>query len=124
MKKEITCIACPRGCRLVLEAENRDEPVRGFLCPKGKEYGEQELKEPLRMLTTTVRTVSVEQPRLPVKLSCPVPLHRIRDFINAVNRLTLERSCRPGDVLAVDLLGSGADLLATGELILEGEDQP
>jgi CxxC motif-containing protein len=83
--KRIVCVLCPKGCVLeVREAEpggadNRPE-VTGNGCKKGIEYGIQELVEPLRTLTTTVRTVVPGFPRLPVRTTADVPLRRMRNI--------------------------------------------
>jgi len=115
----MTCIACPRGCRLTVEGEGAELSVSGNRCRKGIEYGRQEALEPRRMLTTTVRTTHPEYPRLPVRLSEEVPLERLGDFMKAVCRICVETDCVPGDILSRNLLDSTVNLVATGGLSYE-----
>ncbi len=111
------CLACPRGCRLhIRTVVGRETEVRGHLCMKGLSWGRQEAVEPRRLLTTTVATTSKHAPRLPVRTSGEVPLSQIFAYREAISRLRISGPCRPGDVLARNLLGSDVDLLATWEL--------
>ena len=119
MHKNITCIACPRGCLLTVSGEAEDLIISGNECMKGTEYGRQEILEPLRMLTTTVRTTHPVYTRLPVRLSREVPLEQIPEFMKVINQVCVSRTCIPGDVMAVNLLESEVDLIATGELYYE-----
>ena len=55
MKKELTCIACPLGCNLVVTMEEKNVlNVTGNTCPRGKEYAITECTSPKRTVTTTV----------------------------------------------------------------------
>ena len=51
---ELTCIVCPKGCRLNVDEEN-GFLVTGYGCSRGKEYGHKELTAPTRTLTSIVR---------------------------------------------------------------------
>ena len=50
----IICITCPKGCHLSVD-ENNDYAVTGNACPRGEIYGKNELKNPVRVVTSTVR---------------------------------------------------------------------
>ena len=50
--KELTCIVCPRGCRLKVDD---DLNVTGNFCPRGAQYAKDELTDPKRMITSFVR---------------------------------------------------------------------
>jgi CxxC motif-containing protein len=120
MNRSMTCIACPRGCLLDINQEDGEITISGNQCKRGVDYALQELKESLRMLTTTVRTAFPESSRLPVKLSREVPIKFFPEYMKAVNSFVLDHSCIPGDILMQNILesslGSGVDLLATGAL--------
>ena len=51
---EMICITCPKGCHLQVD-ENDGFRVTGNGCPRGAEYGKNELLHPVRVLTSTVR---------------------------------------------------------------------
>ncbi len=58
---EIICITCPKGCHLQVD-ENNDYAVTGHSCPRGEAYGKNELKNPVRTLTSTVRLSGARTP--------------------------------------------------------------
>lgn len=61
MKGEMTCIVCPIGCSLVVEAEEKEEPrVTGNRCPRGAAYAVEELRAPKRMVTATCRLLPAD----------------------------------------------------------------
>ena len=43
--RELTCIVCPKGCRLKVDEEN-NWAVTGNSCPRGAEYGKAECTAP------------------------------------------------------------------------------
>ncbi len=114
MSKTITCIVCPRGCRLVLSDDSGELRVTGQQCPRGEGYGRQEALNPLRVLTTTVKTDLTDIPRVPVRLAPEVPLNAMDEFMRLAAGILLTSSCLPGDVIAADLGGTGIDVIATG----------
>ena len=49
------CINCPLGCHLTIEKHEDIIEVSGNTCPRGKQYAINELTNPTRTLTTTIR---------------------------------------------------------------------
>ena len=62
--KTLICIECPRGCHLTID---ENQKVTGNGCPRGIQYALNEVTSPTRMVTTTVKVLSEEWSRLPVK---------------------------------------------------------
>ena len=48
--KDLICIMCPKGCHLKVDEEH-GYTVTGNRCPRGAEYGHNELKNPTRVIT-------------------------------------------------------------------------
>lgn len=112
--KEMICIVCPNGCRMTVSSEGQDEiAVAGNRCVRGKSFAIKEMTNPVRSLSTTVRTDSEKFPVLPVRLSAEIPKDRIFDMMEEINKIRVTGPVRPGAVLAKNLLGLGADLIAT-----------
>lgn len=108
---ELICIVCPKGCHL-----NIDEAagtVRGNSCKRGAAYGRDELINPTRTLTTTVKLLGGVLPRCPVRTSAPIPKKQMFDAMAVIDRLTVNAPVERGQVLIADLLGTGADVIAT-----------
>jgi CxxC motif-containing protein len=117
MKRTMTCIECPQGCRLEVEADGaRLISVTGNKCKRGPAYARQETEAPLRTLTTSVLTRGLELRMLPVRTSKPIPREKLFDAMEAVKRIVVTTPVKAGAVIATDLLGLGADLVACRRL--------
>lgn len=109
------CIGCPLGCRLEVDESPSGDivEIRGFSCKRGKEYAQQEHSDPRRMVTTTVAIANAPWPRLPVKSSAPVPKARVIEICRLLRSLQVNAPVQAGDVLVANVLGLGADIVAT-----------
>ncbi len=107
--QQFTCIVCPKGCMIVAD----DDGITGAGCERGNRYVQEEMKNPTRMLTSTVRLENSDLPRLPVKTSKPIPKSMIRRAAALLNDVTAVAPVATGDVLLKDVLGTEADLVAT-----------
>lgn len=112
-KKELICIVCPRGCHLTVD-ENMN--VTGNFCKRGEVYGKNEVTNPTRTITSTVKISGAAIPRLPVKTSQPIPKERIFDVMAEINKLSVQAPVEMNAVLLPNVLGTGADVLATREV--------
>ena len=110
--KELICIVCPRGCHLQVD-EARDYAVTGNACPRGAEYGVQELQHPVRTLTSTVVLRGGAHRRLPVRTSAPIPKNQMDAVMERINQIQAEAPIQTGQILCRDICGTGADLIAS-----------
>ena len=62
--KELICICCPQGCRLRVD-EEADYAVSGHRCQRGEDYGREEMQNPTRVLTSSVRVEGSHIARCP-----------------------------------------------------------
>ncbi len=120
-KKDLTCLACPKGCRVEVsfDEDGNAVSVAGSRCRHGREWVEQELSCPLRTLTTTVRTSFADFPRLPVRSERDVPLSGFPAMMKKIDRLIVNERLLPGMVVEEELYrdGEGAvALIATGDM--------
>ena len=84
---ELICITCPKGCHLRVD-EEKGFAVTGNSCPRGAEYGRNELQHPVRTVTSTVRIQGADLPRLPVKTDRPLAKEKIFDCMALLNTIT------------------------------------
>lgn len=114
MDKVITCINCPVGCRMTvtLSGEGNFLSVTGNTCPRGASYAEQECTQPMRVITAVVPADGSSVP-LSVKTSMPVPKSRIMEIMQALGNTSVCAPVHAGDVIVPDVLGTGADIVAT-----------
>lgn len=113
-KEEMVCIMCPLGCRLVVTLEDNGELlVSGNKCPRGIEYGRQEMTEPLRVLTSSVLVKNGDVPLVSVKTNKPVPRRLLNDIMDILRKTVVEAPVKSGDILIQNILDTGADIIAT-----------
>ena len=112
---ELICIVCPKGCRLKVDEEN-GYVVSGNSCPRGAEYGINELLNPVRTVTSTVAIEGGIHRRLPVKTSRPVPTAKMSDVVRTLDGLTVKSPVKTGDVIVANAAGTGTDVIATRDM--------
>lgn len=115
-KRSLTCIVCPLGCALTAETEDgKAVRVTGNTCKRGEEYAREEIADPRRTLTTTMRTQ--DDGRVPVKSSAPLPKGLLMDCMKMINTSEATLPVNAGDVLIRDILSTGIDIVATDDYI-------
>ncbi|GAB4305777.1 MAG: hypothetical protein Kow0097_04610 [Candidatus Bipolaricaulota bacterium] len=110
----VVCVACPVGCTVEVEiAEGSPTRVRGHGCPRGEAYAREEALHPRRVLTTSVRVVGGDLPLASVRTSTPIPRPLIPAAMALARALVVRAPVEVGQVVAPNILGTGADLVAT-----------
>lgn len=117
MEQTVTCINCPMGCRMTVSlSENREIiSICGNTCPRGAAYARQECTQPERMITAVISVQGSRTP-LSLKTSHPVPKEMIKDVMRELSRLSVSLPVKAGQVILTDVLGTGADIVATRSL--------
>jgi len=122
MNNETTylCIGCPLGCRLEVEEDAAGDivEVRGFSCKRGKEYAIQEHTAPQRTVATTVAIRNSSWARLPVRSSAPVPKDAVVEICRRLHAVETTAPVQMGQVIVANVLGTGADMIATRDMPL------
>jgi len=114
MRKNVTCIVCPLGCRIrIVHSKDAIQRIEDYQCEKGKDYAVQEIFNPVRTLTTTMMVRNGQLPLVSVKTSKPVPKDRIFDIMDTIAGLELEAPLAIGEILVEDILGLNANIVAT-----------
>lgn len=108
--KELTCIVCPRGCRLTID-DNLN--VTGNTCPRGKEYAINELTNPKRMITSFMRVKNREDCVVSVKTSTAIPKGMIFQVMEEINKVGVNAPTHIGDIAIKNVLDTGADIVIT-----------
>jgi CxxC motif-containing protein len=112
--KEMICISCPIGCHLKVSVEKDGEvSVEGNRCPRGIEYGREEMLAPKRVVTATVALKGGRSGRVPVKTDAPLLKEHIPGLLDEIYRLELEAPVKLGTPLMENLYGTGVNLYLT-----------
>jgi len=114
MKITILCTICPFGCQMEVEHDSKTIfSVIGNRCKKGLEYVEQEIFNPRRIITTTVRIFGSLLTLVPVKTHHSVPKQLSFEIIQAASRMQLQAPVKRGDIVIKNIFGTGANLVVT-----------
>ncbi len=109
---ELICISCPKGCHLKVDEQN-NYTVTGASCEKGIEYGKTELKNPRRIVTSTVIIKNANLPRCSVKTDAPIPKEKIMDIMEVLKNTSITSPVKVGDVIIEDVCATGANIVST-----------
>lgn len=109
----MTCINCPLGCSLEVFVNGEDIEVRGNKCKRGMEYGINEIKDPRRILTSTMRLAGGDKPLVCVKTDREIPKKLIFEAMEVINQMTITAPVKAGDILIKNILGTGSNIVAS-----------
>lgn len=111
MKRNLTCIICPRGCSLIAESDESGFKVTGNHCSRGKQYAISECTHPTRTVTSVVTVANRIDTMVSVKTSQPIPKEHISDVMAIIRRQKVNAPIEIGSVILSDIFG--ADIIAT-----------
>lgn len=117
-ERNLTCISCPMGCPLTVVMEaGKVTSVTGNTCKRGDIYARKEVTNPTRIVTSTVRVKGGCADMVSVKTKEDVPKEKIFDCVKALKGVTVKAPVHIGDVIVSDVAGTGADIVATKEVL-------
>ncbi len=112
--KELICITCPRGCHLKVDEERKI--VTGNFCKRGEVYGLNEVINPQRVVTSTVRVEGSTINLLPVRTNKPISKSLMLEVLKELKGISVKAPIHVGDVIIKNIFGSDVDIIATREL--------
>lgn len=106
MKREMTCIICPKGCTLDIEISNDGivKQVTGNQCKRGAKYAVDECINPQRTITTTLRCE--DGSLVAVKTDTTIPKDKMFEAMQMINATIVKLPVTVGDILIKDIFGS------------------
>ncbi len=110
---EIICIVCPKGCHLSVDAQDN---VTGNGCPRGIDYGRKELRNPTRVITSTVRVRGGRYARLPVKTDKDIAKPLIFDVMRALEDVEVVAPVHRGQIILQGVCGTDVNIVATRDI--------
>lgn len=120
MQKEIICTVCPRGCHIMVTGNEKEvQSLEGYGCKRGIEYATAEFISPVRILTTTVKIDGNDSDLLPVRSNKPISKSKILDCMEFIKKTSVKLPIKQSDIIISDICGSGADIIATKEILAE-----
>lgn len=112
MTRELTCIICPKGCSIKVEIGNDEiKSIEGNTCKRGYDYAYSEVTNPVRTITSTVKMENGKM--LSVKTDKPIPKGLMFKCMEEINKVKAKAPVKIGDVLIVNILETGSNIIAT-----------
>ncbi len=115
MKKQITCIVCPRGCTMTAEINGEQITVTGNSCPRGEKHAIAECTHPVRTLTSSVHVSNRQGIMVSVKSAEPVPKEKMSQIMGMIRSARAQAPVAVGDVIIPNVYGT--DIVATKEIM-------
>lgn len=115
MEKNLICIRCPRGCELkVIFDENKNiKEITGNSCKLGISYAEDEIKNPVRIVTTTVKVEGGNYPLCPVWTEKPVPKDKIFELLSELKKIKVKAPVSINQIILENFLNLSINIVAT-----------
>jgi len=113
-KKEITCIICPIGCKIIVNMNGtKIDVIDGYKCKRGIEYANSEALDPKRVLTSTILVKNGNWPLVSVKTKKPVPKEKIPSVLKEIKKMKLTAPIKSGQTLIKNVANTNIDVIAT-----------
>jgi CxxC motif-containing protein len=112
---DAVCTLCPTSCRLVARGSVEAPVVTGASCERGQAFAREELLDPRRIVSTTVRIEGWSRPLMPVRTRDAVPRSAIAEVMRATRRVRLRAPVTIGSVVIADVAGTGVALIASDD---------
>ena len=120
--RHFTCVICPIGCEIDVQLEDGNVvSMEGNKCAKSEEFVLQELREPMRILTTTIRIKGAKWAMLPVRTDIAIPKRLLFRVIEELANMELQAPVKVADVIIRDVAGTGANIVAARNMKRENK---
>jgi CxxC motif-containing protein len=119
VEENIVCVGCPLGCKTTLRIDPRGEIVKiiGYKCKEGRQCVMEEHCNPVRILTTTVRTEKSSRSLLPVRTNRPILKAKMKEAARTLAEMRAKPPVKIGQIIFSNLLNTGADVIAADDLL-------
>jgi CxxC motif-containing protein len=115
IRKKFICIRCPRGCEISTTIDGYTiDIIEGNVCKMGVEYVESEIKDPRRIITTTVKVKNGKFPLVPVWTVQPVPKDKIFPLMKELRKIELKAPINIDKIILKNVLNTGIDIITSG----------
>lgn len=112
--KNITCVVCPNGC--LLQIDETSHQILGNKCPRGINFAIDELTNPHRSFTSSVRTILPEYPVISVRTDGDIPKGKIMDLVALLKKLIIKEYLPIGTIIVHNVFGSTINVITTNNM--------
>ncbi len=116
---DLVCIVCPNSCDLKIDEKTLE--VTGHKCNRGIDFAINEIKNPMRTFSSTVKTTFVDCTVRPVRVDKDIPKGKIFDVMKEINKVTINKRVKRGDVIIENVLGLNVNVIACSSALTDKE---
>lgn len=109
--KELICINCPIGCNLKATIDGDKITVVGNNCINGEKYAVSELTNPMRIVTSIVKTDKNNY--VSCKSDKPVPKDKVFDVVKEIKKVIVKEPVKIKDILIKNVCGLDVNIVST-----------
>ncbi len=115
---EMICIQCPKGCKIKvsLDDDNKVTDISGYTCKSGKEYALQEIIDPHRVITTSVKVIGGKSELVSVKTSKPVPKKLIQPIMDIIKNSSIHAPVEINQIIISNVANTDANVISTKKI--------
>jgi len=117
---DMVCIGCPLGCNLSASIDGDKIIVKGNTCPNGEKYAKNEIINPTRIVTSTIKVIGGKGERVSCKTEKSIPKDKIFSCMKEIQKTHVKAPVFIGDVLIKDVCSTGINVVSTKTIEKEG----
>lgn len=110
---KLLCIVCPEGCEIEATEIDGEFVFEQGICKRGQDYARQEIINPCRFLTTTVRIKGGVQAMLPVRTSKAISKKKLVEAMQQIAAIETAAPIKLGAVICSNVANTGITLVAS-----------
>ncbi|UCF12533.1 MAG: DUF1667 domain-containing protein [Thermoplasmatales archaeon] len=112
--KEITCIVCPIGCKILVDLDGKQiKNLEGNKCKQGIDYAINEALDPRRMLTSSILVIGGNWPLVSIKSSQPVPRDKVFQVLKEIKKIKVKAPIKLGQIILTNIANTNINIIAT-----------
>lgn len=114
MEKRVICTVCPNACVIRAYQDASGQIItEGAKCKQGEKFATEEMINPKRMLTTTVRVqLEGKTMLLPVRSSDLLNRENFKVYMKELARIVVKKEMKLGETIYPDICSTGVDIVA------------
>jgi len=116
-EKKFICVRCPRGCEIQTTIDGYEiVNIQGNVCKLGTEYVKDEITDPKRIITTTVKVKNGKSPLVPVWTDKPINKDKIFELMNILRNIELDAPVKIDELIIENICDTETNILASGNV--------
>lgn len=117
-EEKITCIVCPRACTITLTIDSKGRIINiiGYGCNRGKIFAKEEITNPKRIITTTIRIENGLWKMLPVRTVSHVPKQKQFEILKEIHKIIIKAPVKMNQIIIRNVSNTGVDVIAERDM--------